>query len=139
MSQSYISGSVQDTHKIAENLATKLQGGQLIELIGDVGAGKTTFMIGLVRALGSSDKVSSPTFKVCNTYKGTNLIINHCDFYRLGNDDQLIKNELSEMLADDTVTVLEWSENLAIDLGQTVKINIEVVDENTRKFVVRGL
>lgn len=139
MSNSYTSESVQDTHKIARNLAVNLKGGEVIELIGDVGAGKTNFVVGLVKALGSTDHVSSPTFKICNTYKSDKLIIQHCDFYRLSGNDQLIKNELSEMIAPDTVVVLEWSENLGIDLGKTIKINISVAGENKRKFEVSGL
>jgi tRNA threonylcarbamoyladenosine biosynthesis protein TsaE len=136
MNQLFLSKSLDDTYNFGAQIAQILSGGEVIELIGDVGAGKTTFVSGIVKALGSKDRVSSPTFKICNSYKGKNLIVHHCDFYRLGGNDVLIKNELSELIAPDAVVILEWSEVLGIDLGKTIKIKIDTIDENTREFEV---
>lgn len=138
MSEQFISKSLEDTYGFGAEIAQNLKGGEVIELIGDVGAGKTTFVIGLVKALGSEDRVSSPTFKICNSYKGQKLTIHHCDFYRLGGNDALIKNELSELISPDSIVILEWSEVLGVNLGQTIKIKINAVDDNTREFGVTG-
>lgn len=122
--------SVEETQKLAQKLAQKLNGGEVIELIGDVGAGKTTFVVGLAEGLESRDHVSSPTFTICNVYKGR-LTIQHCDFYRL-HDDKLIQKELEDLIDDEGVVVLEWSENLVRKIDETVKIYIDYKSEEKR-------
>lgn len=78
-----------------------------------MGGGKTTFVRGLARGLGSSDNVSSPTFTLSKTYKARNANIHHYDFYRL-NDAGILKDQLSESLNDkQVVTVLEWGDIVA--------------------------
>lgn len=129
------SKSVADTQEFAKKFGAKLKGGEVIELIGDVGAGKTTFVIGLAEGLESKDHVSSPTFTICNTYKGR-LTIQHADFYRL-HDDKLIQKELDELIADDTVVVLEWSENLASPLKDTIQIIVTPGEVDERKFELK--
>ncbi len=138
MNQNFISKSLDDTYSFGVELAQVLNGGEVIELIGDVGASKTTFVTGLAKALGSKDRVSSPTFKICNSYRAEKFMIHHCDFYRLSGNDALIKNELSELMAPDAIVILEWSEVLNIDIGKTIKIKIETIDDNTRKFEVNN-
>jgi tRNA threonylcarbamoyladenosine biosynthesis protein TsaE len=135
MKISFRSESANDTMQFAKNMATKLKGGEVIELIGDVGAGKTTFVIGLAEGLGSKDHVSSPTFTICNTYQGR-LTIQHADFYRL-HDDKLIQKELDELIAADTVVVLEWSENLTNPLKDTIQIIVTPGDGDERNFEVK--
>ena len=122
--------SVEETQKLAQKLAQKLNGGEVIELIGDVGAGKTTFVVGLAEGLESRDHVSSPTFTICNVYKGR-FTIQHCDFYRL-HDDKLIQKELEDLIDDKSVVVLEWSENLDRKIDETVKIYIDYKSEEKR-------
>ncbi len=120
-----------ETEAIAQSLAGQLRGGEIIELVGDIGAGKTTFVRGLARGLGSADHVSSPTFTVCNIYQG-NLSIYHCDFYRLG-DDALIKQELEDMMAPDHLVVLEWASELSIALPESsVRVYITPDGEQVR-------
>ena len=80
------------TETYAEKLANRLVGGEVIELVGDVGAGKTTFVRGLAKGLGSTDHVSSPTFTVEQVYTGR-LTLYHYDFYRLP-DAGVVKNQL---------------------------------------------
>src|SRR5688572_15811906 len=82
------------TENFAETIGSQLKGGEIIELIGDVGAGKTTFARGLARGVGSTDRVTSPTFTVSNVYESGRIILKHYDFYRL-NDLAIIKNELA--------------------------------------------
>lgn len=136
MESVFESSSPDQTKEFARGFAEVLKGGEVIELIGDVGAGKTTFVTYLAQALGSQDKVTSPTFKICNSYRCQDFVLHHCDFYRLGGDDRLIKNELAELTGPDEVVVLEWSEVLGLDLGASIKIKISVLGENDRRFEV---
>ena len=87
-----------------------LRGGENIELIGDVGAGKTTLVKGIAAGLGVIENVQSPSFTISRVYDGrNNLKLAHYDFYRL-NDAGIMINELQESLNDNkTVTIIEWS------------------------------
>lgn len=96
--------------QIGEWLGKKLHGGEVFELIGDVGAGKTTFTRGLARGLGISEQVQSPTFTINREYQARDgLRLVHYDFYRLG-EAGIMAEELAETLEDPrTVSVIEWS------------------------------
>ena len=93
-----------------ETLGTHLNGGEIIELIGDVGAGKTTLVRGLAVGMGVTETVQSPSFTISRVYdakEGMRLI--HYDFYRL-NDAGIMADELSDSIKDPgTVTVIEWA------------------------------
>lgn len=118
-----------ETQAFAENLGKQLRGGEIIELIGDVGAGKTTFVKGLTRGIGSSDRVSSPTFTVNNVYTGEDFLLYHYDFYRL-EDYEIIAHELNETLAEGkAVVVMEWAEELETQLQDRLRIAIEPSSE----------
>ena len=85
-----------------------------IELIGDVGAGKTTFVRGLAKGLGIKEAITSPSFTISKSYAlpdGGRLI--HYDFYRLS-DPGLMTNDLAEVLQDpQNIIVLEWSDTVS--------------------------
>lgn len=91
-----------------------LRGGEVLELIGDVGAGKTTFTKGLAHGLEIEEAIQSPTFTINRTYAAPGgLTLSHYDFYRL-NEAGIMRDELQEVLDDPkTVTVIEWSEIVA--------------------------
>lgn len=75
-----------------------------------MGGGKTTFVRGLARGAGSTDRVASPTFTISKVYEAGNKEIHHFDFYRLG-EAGLIGEELSEVLGDpNIITVVEWAD-----------------------------
>jgi tRNA threonylcarbamoyladenosine biosynthesis protein TsaE len=96
------------TLQVADKLARQLKGGEFIELVGDLGSGKTTFVKGLAKGLGSKDEVSSPSFVLRNTYDGR-LKLNHFDLYRL-EEPGLISHEINEALDEkDAVTAVEWA------------------------------
>lgn len=100
--------SADDTEKIAEKIGNRLMGGEVIELISDLGGGKTTFVRGLARGMGSPDHVSSPTFKISNTYKTDNISLQHFDLYRL-NEAGIVADELIEEIGRaDSTAVIEW-------------------------------
>lgn len=75
----------------------------------DLGGGKTTFVRGLASGLGSTDRVSSPSFTLTNQYRAAGLTIQHFDFYRLS-EPGIMRDELAEILADPSmITVVEWA------------------------------
>jgi tRNA threonylcarbamoyladenosine biosynthesis protein TsaE len=103
--------SEQETKALAEKIAATLHGGEVFELIGDVGAGKTTFTKGLASGLHVEDDVQSPSFTISRVYDARdNLQLVHYDFYRL-TDPGIMADELAEMIHDpQTVTVIEWAD-----------------------------
>jgi len=96
----------------------------VLELQSDLGGGKTTFVRGLARGLGSQDTVSSPTFTLSKIYKTKSGEIHHFDFYRL-DDAGVLKDQLRESLQDpEVVTVIEWS-NIVEDVLPDERISIK--------------
>lgn len=125
------------TEQYAEQMGTLLRGGEIIQLIGDVGAGKTTFVRGLARGMGSEDRVSSPTFTVSNVYQSKKLTMHHYDFYRI-DDITVIQAELGEVIAEArTVIVLEWADAVEQVLPDGhITIRFATSDENDRSLAV---
>lgn len=108
---------VKDANELVElgrQFGVGLIGGEVIELVGDVGAGKTTFTKGLAQGLGIDGDISSPSFTIMKSYPARDeLILNHYDFYRL-NDAGIMKSEIADSLSEPkTVTVIEWAEGVA--------------------------
>ena len=124
------------TRNVAEKLASQLGSGSLVELIGDVGSGKTTFVKGLAKGLSSKDEVSSPSFALKNVYEGR-LRLYHFDLYRL-EEPGLINHEITDALnEEDSAVVIEWA-NASSDILPKDRIKIEFIpdDETTRKLKI---
>lgn len=87
------------------------RGGEVFELRGDIGAGKTTFTKGLAKGLSVDDDVQSPTFTISRAYDGRDdMRLVHYDFYRLP-DAGIMREELQDVLQDDrAIVVIEWSD-----------------------------
>lgn len=125
------------TEKIGETLGTRVQGGECIELVSDVGGGKTTFVRGLARGMGSEDHVSSPTFTVSKQYQAYDLTLFHFDFYRL-HDGGMVRHELSEAIGKpSSVVVIEWSDIVRDVLpAARLRITFKPEGENERSLAV---
>jgi tRNA threonylcarbamoyladenosine biosynthesis protein TsaE len=118
------------TEQLAALLGANLRGSETIELISDLGGGKTTFARGLVRGAGSLEKVGSPTFTISREYRTPKWTIYHFDFYRL-NQAGIVAQELAEVVQDpQAVVVVEWgdivhdvlpADRLAIRFQQTAE------------------
>lgn len=133
----FISKSPLDTEKIAENLALKLVGGEVIAFRGDLGAGKTCFTRGLARGLGFSGTVNSPTFALINEYFGGRLPLCHFDMYRISSWDELYSSGYFEYLDSGAVIAAEWSENIENALpNNTIYVEIEKLGDTERKIKV---
>lgn len=99
----------EDTERLGELLGKLITAPEVIELSSDLGGGKTTFVRGLTRGLGSQDIVASPTFTLNKIYKAGKLQIHHFDFYRLDTPG-IIAEQLAESLENsNAITVVEWS------------------------------
>jgi tRNA threonylcarbamoyladenosine biosynthesis protein TsaE len=91
-------------------IGRSLKGGESIELIGDLGTGKTAFVRGLADGMGSDDDVSSPSFTLNNQYKAGKLTLHHFDFYRI-QEPGIMQQELTEVLQDPNASVaVEWAD-----------------------------
>ncbi len=90
-------------------LGTLLKGGEVIELVGDVGAGKTTLTKGIAVGLGVDEDVQSPSFTISRVYLARdNLVLAHYDFYRLQSAG-IMADELNEAVSDaSTIIIIEW-------------------------------
>ena len=91
-------------------MGRKLRGGEVIELVSDLGGGKTTFVKGLAQGLGTHDLVRSPSFTLSNKYAAHKLSLYHFDFHRL-NEPGIMRDELAEILVEPTnIVAVEWAE-----------------------------
>lgn len=97
--------------EFGERVGAKLRGGEVLELVGDVGAGKTTFVRGLARGMGVDEVVQSPSFTISRVYDALgNRRLIHYDFYRL-DDAGIMRDELADAMKDPlAVIVIEWAE-----------------------------
>ena len=103
----YFTHSREETIAVAQKFAAKLQGGDVVLLSGELGAGKTTFTKGIALALGIAEAVTSPTFTIIKEYEGKSLNLYHMDMYRLSGD--LSELGLEDYLGNEKgVCVIEW-------------------------------
>ncbi len=106
------------TRRLASALAPLLAPGDVVWLEGELGAGKTFFARGLLRALGvpESVPVTSPTFALVHEHEGR-APIRHLDLYRLGEPDELVELGIEEAL-DEAIVVIEWGRRLRSAIGE---------------------
>lgn len=104
---------LEDTKKVAFELVGNIRRGQVICLVGDLGAGKTTFTQYLCEALGVNDYVTSPTFNLMNTYQGVlagePVEIHHFDVYRIFDADEMLEIGFDDFLYGDGICIVEWA------------------------------
>jgi tRNA threonylcarbamoyladenosine biosynthesis protein TsaE len=100
------------TRALAAALAALVEAGDVISLVGDLGAGKTAFAQGLARGLGVAGPVTSPTFTIVQEYEGR-LPVAHVDVYRLDTMQDLYDLGFDELIDDGRVTIVEWGDLIA--------------------------
>ncbi len=131
-----ITKSVSETYDVANLIATKLSGGEILLLSGDLGAGKTTFTKGLALALGVDDVITSPTFTIMKEYYGR-LKLYHFDMYRLESEDEVYELGFEEYLADkDGVAVIEWNKFSSFETEDVFELNFSRIDDTTRRIEI---
>jgi tRNA threonylcarbamoyladenosine biosynthesis protein TsaE len=106
----HASHSVEQTEQIAAELAAQLRGGTCVALHGDLGAGKTQFVRGMLKGLGGNPRsVSSPTFVLLNVYETGRLKVYHLDAYRIAGAEDFEAIGFAELLEDPSaIVVVEW-------------------------------
>ena len=135
----FISNSTAETEEIARALSEKLSAGDVLALYGDMGAGKTAFVRGLVSGLLPEcvRLVHSPTFAIVNEYAGKDYSIYHFDFYRLKDEDDLYSIAFFDYLDRGGIIVTEWSELFEDILPPSGKrVRIEKTGEEERRIYV---
>jgi tRNA threonylcarbamoyladenosine biosynthesis protein TsaE len=105
-----ISHSPEETAALGEAWGHEAEGGWVIGLSGDLGAGKTQLVKGLARGLGVAERVRSPTFALVSIYESGRLPLFHLDLYRLETPEQIMAAGLEEYLQPAGVAVIEWAE-----------------------------
>lgn len=109
-SQDIVLGSHRETKSLGRTLGRLLQGGHVLALMGDLGAGKTTFVRGIMAGLGAPEiSVSSPTFTLVHHYQARVPVI-HIDLYRIRFPEEAEAIGLSDCFNDQTVTAIEWAD-----------------------------
>lgn len=130
--------NVPATDRLAAALAPLLQVGDVVCLRGDLGSGKTTFARGLLRALGVTDEVASPTFNLVLTYDTAAGPLWHFDLYRLEAPEDAYELGIEDALAD-AVVVIEWPERLGPLLpADRVDIALAIAGDEIRQATLTG-
>lgn len=134
----YISHSLEETERIAAEIASTLKGDEVVAMFGGLGVGKTSFTRGFAAELGFTQGVHSPTFAIVNEYQGGKFPIYHFDMYRVMDEDDLYSTGFYDYLGNG-VLIIEWSENI-MDYIPEDSIRIEISygeDENSRVITVK--
>lgn len=123
-----------DTDRTGLAFASVLRPGDVIALVGDLGAGKTRFVQAVARGLGVPDEiVHSPTFTLIHEYPGR-LPLRHCDAYRLRNPDEFADLGLDELFGEDGVAFVEWADRVSDYLPRDhVRIELTVAGPSSRQ------
>ncbi len=101
--------SAEETFEFAKQYSETLQGGEVLCMYGDLGAGKTLFAQGLAAGLGIDGYISSPTFTIVNEYEGR-LPLYHFDVYRIADPDEMYETGFDDYISGNGVCLIEWAE-----------------------------
>jgi len=136
---SRISRSIDETVALGAQLAKKLRRGDIVALIGDLGAGKTVFTKGIAKGLGVRNVryVNSPTFVIIKEHKGK-IPLYHLDLYRLDHSSVIDAENFEEYFYGDGVTVIEWADKIRRLLPKKyIEVRLSVAGELKRKITIR--
>jgi len=131
-----VTTSPRQSQNLGRNLGKLVQGGEIIGLVGELGAGKTCFVRGFAQGIevGADAWVRSPTFTLINEYSGR-LPVYHIDLYRVGKQSELESLNLREYLYGDGVSLIEWFEFLpSREVDEFLEIRIVHGGGNRREF-----
>lgn len=116
-----------ETRRLGEFIGELLKGGEVITLIGDLGAGKTTLTQSIAKSIGIEDDITSPTFTIVNEYE-EGIGLNHFDVYRIGGSDEMFDIGFDEYLESGRVNIIEWA-NIIEDILPEERLEISLVYE----------
>ncbi|HPF39987.1 MAG TPA: tRNA (adenosine(37)-N6)-threonylcarbamoyltransferase complex ATPase subunit type 1 TsaE [Phycisphaerae bacterium] len=128
-----------ETMALGERMGRVLEPGDVLALVGQLGAGKTYLVKGVAKGLGVANEraVNSPTFVLVNEYTGR-AAIHHLDAYRLGSSDELLDLGFEEMCADESIAIVEWADRTPDAIpSRALWIHIDVVGDTDRRLRLR--
>ncbi len=143
MSWQRLCATAEDTIAAGEAFAQVLSSGDIVLLSGTLGDGKTTFVKGVARGLGVSERITSPTFTMVREHRCANALgietLQHGDVYRVESLDEVLDLALSELVEDSAVALVEWGELAASVFGRDVMtIDFRVEADDARILTVGG-
>ncbi len=132
----FLSSGPERSLRWGKELAGQLQRGDIVLLIGELGAGKSVIARGLARGLGYQGVVSSPSFTLVKTYPGK-LKIDHCDLYRIGPQDDLRDLGLENLLEPEGITIFEWGERsrFIVEARPRWEVRIEFTEVSDQRHI----
>lgn len=135
-----ISKSPGETKEIGKKLGRILKPGDVIGLIGNLGAGKTIMVKGIAEAFGIDEKnIISPSFTIIAEYETKPPLI-HIDLYRIEREDEFYDLGIESFIGNDNIIIIEWAEKAKAHLPENViKIYIHYIDEKNREIILEGI
>ena len=134
----FISNSPAETEKFAHQLAREIKPGDVFALTGDLGAGKTQFVKGLVSGLESDAVVASPTFTIIHEYPGGRVPIYHFDFFRLEDRQSVVRLGLDDYFFGGGVSVVEWADRFPDLIPEEARwIDFQIKSEASRVITTK--
>lgn len=126
----YTTKNEKETYSLGKEFGESLKGGEIIGLIGDLGAGKTSFTKGVANALSIKNTVTSPTFVIMKAYEGRKKLV-HIDAYRLTGYSDLRSIGIEDYLNNNTIIIIEWADRLKDELPFAIRnITFEITDDS---------
>jgi tRNA threonylcarbamoyladenosine biosynthesis protein TsaE len=130
--------NIENISETAQQFLDSTRGFKKFAFYGDMGAGKTTFIIALCKQLGAVDVINSPTFTIINEYRTSNgSVIYHFDFYRIKSVDELLAIGIEDYFYEDVYSFIEWPEKAENILPQNiVRVHIKEIDKDKRELEI---
>jgi tRNA threonylcarbamoyladenosine biosynthesis protein TsaE len=130
-----VTRSTDETLALAGSVGALLRPGDVVSLVGGLGAGKTVFARGVARALGVTDPVVSPSFTIVREYEGRVPLV-HIDVYRVDTIQELHDLGFEELVRDDAVTLVEWGDAIDVLLpGDRLDVRLAAGDGDDERVV----
>ena len=134
----FISNSADETESFGRQFARNVKAGDVLALVGDLGAGKTQFVKGLVAGLGATASATSPTFTLIHEYSGGRLPIYHFDFFRIEDRQSARRLGLEDYFFGDGVSVIEWADRFRELIPENARwVSFEAKSEDQRAIVTQ--
>ncbi|MGN0779456.1 MAG: tRNA (adenosine(37)-N6)-threonylcarbamoyltransferase complex ATPase subunit type 1 TsaE [Aristaeellaceae bacterium] len=132
-----ITHSPGETRALGQRLARQLQAGDVLLLMGNLGAGKSELTRGIAQGLGITDTVASPSFTILNVYEDGRVPLYHFDWYRLQSAEELYELGMDEYLGGDGVAVVEWPSQCPEAIPEDyLEVAIDPVSETERRLTL---
>jgi tRNA threonylcarbamoyl adenosine modification protein YjeE len=130
--------SMADTDKLGARIASGMGSGRVVAFEGDLGAGKTTLARAVLRALGVTENVPSPTFTLVQSYETREFPVRHFDLYRVETEEELDELGLDEAL-DEGAVMIEWPERAKTRIPpDALRVALSISPDGARVAHVRG-